>query len=110
MSVGHKNPPKKNRFRKGQSGNPNGRPKQAVQRLPAAYLFRKVASEEVEIEFNGAPLRMTRWEAFMRQIHIMAHKDPGAARLLHRVRKQFPGKSSPDVKTFLVLRDDEMNF
>jgi hypothetical protein len=110
MSVGYKNPPKATRFRQGQTGNANGRPKQAVQRLPAAYLFRKVANEEVAVEANGTTIRMTRWEALMRQIHIQAHNNSSAARLLHRIRKKFPGKGSPTVKSFLVVSDNEMKF
>ena len=110
MSVGNRNPPKASRFKKGQSGNPNGRPKQAVQRLSPAYLFRKVANEEVAIGFNGATIRMTRWEAIVRQIHIMAHNDPGAARLLHRIRKEFPGQGSLAIKSFLVLSDNGMKY
>jgi hypothetical protein len=110
MSVGYKNPPKATRFKKGLSGNPNGRPKQAAQRLPASYLFRKVANEEVAIDFNGATVRMTRWECLVRQIHIMALHDPGAARLLLQIRNRFPGRGSADLKSFLVLTDNQMKF
>jgi hypothetical protein len=110
MSVGYKNPPKAHRFKKGQSGNPSGPPRQAVQRLPAAYLFRKVASEEVAIEVDGTTRLMARWEALMRRIHIMAYNDPSAARLLHQIRKQFPGKDAPDLKSILVLSDNQMKY
>jgi len=110
MSAGYKNPPKAHRFKAGECPNPNGRPKQAVQRLPAAYLFRKVANEEVAIEIDGAPVMMTRWEALVRQIHIMAHKNPSAARLLHQIRKEFPGKGSPAVKSILVVSDNQTKY
>ena len=110
MSAGYKNPPKAHRFKKGQSGNPGGRPRQAVRRLPASYLFRKVASEEVVIEVDRTTVMMTRWEALIRKIHIMAHSDPSAARLLHQIRKEFPGSGSSDVKSILVMSDNEMNY
>ena len=108
MSVGYKNPPKHAQFKKGKSGYPSGRPKQAVRLLPADYLFRKVAFEEVTIGPEGAAVVMTRWEALLRQIHLT--KKPSAARLLHQIRKLFPGDSSPGIKPIFVLRDDEMNF
>lgn len=110
MGVGYKNPPMAHRFKKGECPNPSGRPRQAVQRLPAAYLFRKVANEEVTIEVDGTTTVMTRWEALMRRVHIMAHNNPGAARLLYQIRKQFPGKDASDVKSILVLSDNEMKY
>lgn len=108
--MSYKNPPKDKQFKEGLSGNPNGRPRQAAQLLPPGYLFRKVAFEEVEIGVDGAAVVMTRWEAMTRQVHIMAHNNLAAARLLHRIRKQFPGEDSTEVRTILVLTDDEMNF
>ena len=110
MSVRRKTPPKATPYKKEQPANAHGRSKQPKPRLPAAYLFRKVANEEVAIEANGAKIRMTHWEALLRQIQIMAHKNPSAARLLHRIRKEFPGDGSPDVKSILVFTDNEMNY
>ena len=110
MSAGYKNPPKAYRFKKGQSGHPSGRPRRTVQRLPAAYLFSKVANEEVTIEVDGREVVMTRWEALIRQVQIMAYNGASAARLLHQIRKDFPGSGSSDVKSILVLTDNEMNF
>jgi len=110
MSVGYRNPPKANRFKKRQSGNPSGRPRQAVERLPAAYLFRKVANEEVEIEVDGDAVVMTRWEALTRQIHIMAYNNASAARLLHQIRKRFPGNGLAAVKSILLVTDNERNY
>ena len=110
MTVSRKNPPKATPCKKEQPGNAKGRSKQPKPRLPAAYLFRKVANEEVTIEVNGAKIRMTHWEALLRQLQIMAHKNSSAARLLHRIRKEFPGDGSPDVKSILVFTDNEMNY
>src|SRR5690348_1087696 len=110
MSVSCKTPPKATPYKKEQPANAHGRSKQPKQRLPAAYLFRKVANEEVTIEANGAKIRMTHWEALLRQLHIMAHKNSSAARLLHRIRQQFPGEGSSDVRSFLVLTDNQTKY
>jgi uncharacterized protein DUF5681 len=109
MSVSRKTP-KATPRKKEQPANAHGRSKQPKPRLPVAYLFRKVANEEVTIEANGAKVRMTHWEALLRQLQIMAHKNSSAARLLHRIRKEFPGDGSPDVKSILVFTDNEMNY
>jgi hypothetical protein len=110
MSGGYGNPPKANRFKKGRSGNAKGRPRQAAQRVSTAYLFRKVANEEVAIQTDGGTVMMTRWEALIRQIHVMAYNDASAARLLHQIRKRFSGNGSPSDKSILVLSDNEMKY
>ena len=92
MSVGYKNPPEHAQLKKGKSGYPSGRPKQACgcsRRLPVP----QGCFEEVTIGPEGAAVVMTRWEALLRQIHLT--KKPSAARLLHQIRKLFPGDSSP---------------
>ncbi|WP_051346772.1 DUF5681 domain-containing protein [Bradyrhizobium sp. th.b2] len=108
MTTGYRNPPRGGRFKKGQSGNPKGRPRQARQTSPA-HLFRKVANEDVAIELDGDQVMMTRWEALLRQIHTLAlNKDAGAARLLHQIRKQYPGSAAPADKFIMVLSDHDM--
>jgi hypothetical protein len=67
MSVGSRNPPSASRFKKGQSGNKKGRPRQAAQPVSTSHLFRKVANEQVEIEVQDRKVVMTYWEALLRQ-------------------------------------------
>jgi hypothetical protein len=109
MTIGYRNPPTGGRFKKGQSGNLNGRPRHATRQTSPAHLFRKVANEDVAIELDGAQVIMTRWEALLRQIHTLAlNKDAGAARLLHQIRKQHPGSAAPADKFIMVLSDHDM--
>jgi hypothetical protein len=52
---------------------------------------------------------MTRWEALARMVQNLAlSKDPSAARLLHQMRRKFPGKAAPGGKYTLVVSDNDM--
>jgi hypothetical protein len=109
MSAGYRNPPKAGQFKKGRSGNSKGRPRQAVRQISTAYLFRKVAAEQLAIEVDGAQVTMTRWEAMVRQVHNLAlNKDASAARLIHKLRKQFPGNPVEGDKFIMVVSDIDL--
>jgi Family of unknown function (DUF5681) len=109
MSVGYRKPPKGSQFKKGQSVHSQGRPRQAARPVSTAYLFRKVATEPVEIDLDDRTVVMTRWEALLRQIHTLAlNKDASAARLLHQIRRQFPGNAAPGNRHILVVSDNDM--
>src|ERR1700688_203829 len=85
------------------------RPKRTTQPVSTAYLFYKVANEQVAIEIDGNEVMMTRWEALVRQVHTLAlNRDPGASRLLHKMRKLFPGSAPPGDKYLVVVSDDDM--
>jgi hypothetical protein len=64
-SVGYGKPPEHSRFRKGQSGNPHGRPKG---RLNIASVLLKTLREKVTIEEDGKHRTMTKLEASMKQL------------------------------------------
>ena len=96
MSTGYRNPPKHTQFKKGRSGNPRGRPRQALRQVSAGSRFRAVAGELIDIEVAGVKVKMSRWDAYVRQIYTMAlNKNDSAARLLDQLRRQFPGDLPP---------------
>jgi hypothetical protein len=76
--------------------------------MSRSYLFRKVAGEKIAIEVDGCNLKMARWEAFLRQIQTLAlNKNASAARLLHQIRKQFPGMPAEGDKVILLINEED---
>ena len=80
--VGYRKPPVSTRFRKGQSGNPRGRPpgrrRDPVQELP----YEPVLGQMVTVRENGLEQQMTAAEAFLLQLAKEGlDGDTGAARL-----------------------------
>lgn len=62
--VGYGQPPSKARFRKGQSGNPHGRPKNSRREIP----YDTVLGQMVTIREEGRERRVTAAEAFLLQL------------------------------------------
>jgi hypothetical protein len=63
--VGYGRPPKRNRFRKGQSGNPKGRPKG---KLNSATVLEQALQKRVVINENGVRRTITKLEAMYTQL------------------------------------------
>lgn len=63
--VGYGCPPRSTRFRKGQSGNPNGRPKG---RLNVATVLARTLRERVVINEHGKRKTITKLEAAIKQL------------------------------------------
>jgi len=63
--VGYANPPAHTRFKKGQSGNPRGRPKGT---LNMATVLERTLREKVVINENGKRKTITKLEAAIKQL------------------------------------------
>lgn len=64
-SVGYRNPPEHGRFKIGQSGNPRGRPKGA---LNIATVLERTLREKVVINESGKRKTVTKLEAALKQL------------------------------------------
>lgn len=86
--VGYGHPPRKNRWPKGKSGNPNGRPKKAKKPEPdnaVATLLREIDAEVIDT----GDASYTRLAIELRTLSNKAIKDDmGAQRLAHKLRKE----------------------
>ena len=80
-NVGYKRPPQETRFKKGQSGNPKGRPKGSINFLT---LLNKVVNTPITLtDQNGRQIKITKKEAALLQaINKAAKGDLTALKLL----------------------------
>lgn len=112
-NIGYKKPPRKSQFKKGTSGNPKGRPKNAKNRTPTELLDQYL-STQVTVAENGEKKTMTLLEALQRRLVTAALKgDPYAMRLVHKelekiekLREQNARRDKQDKQCIIVKFSD----
>jgi hypothetical protein len=78
--VGYGRPPKKHRFKKGQSGNPRGRPKGSENE---ASILLKLLRRKIALQDNGKPMKVSAMEAvLLRNLSNALKGDIQAAKFL----------------------------
>ena len=63
--VGYGKPPKKNQFKKGQSGNPKGRPKQSRSH---SVLMEEELGQQIKVKEGNKTITMSKSEAVVKQL------------------------------------------
>ena len=89
--VGYKKPPKATRYKKGESGNPNGRPRRIDEPFDPSVVLQAVENEQVVVALeNGKRKLMTKLEAQFRQLFKKAIAgDLKAARAIVRMAEVY---------------------
>jgi hypothetical protein len=104
--VGYRKPPEATRFKKGNSGNPKGRPKGS---LNVATVFIKTLREKVVINENGQRKTVTKLEAALKQmVNKAASGDIRALReLLELARDAEARQNTPGVQNPVIEELDQ---
>lgn len=105
-STGYRRPPEHSQYRKGQSGNPKGRPPGRHRQLP----YDTILGEIVTIRENGEERDITAAEAFVLQmVKRGLEGDVTAARLaLATMQELYPNRDMPEIEriTRVVIGGD----
>ena len=99
--MSYKNPPKHTQFKKGQSGNPKGRPPKHNKRPPTlADDLRQELEEEVTVNKNGEVARVTKQRALIAAVNTAAINGRiGQQRLIVQLYSALGGTAEDDTST-----------
>jgi hypothetical protein len=106
--VGYKRPPVASRFKKGQSGNPSGKPKENAPELDPGKILQSIDNEEMFVNIEGKGKRMLKAEVYFRQLFTKAIKgNLTEARLIAKMAAKYfgPEAEGPSETRFIVVPD-----
>jgi uncharacterized protein DUF5681 len=108
--VGYKKPPVAARFKKGQSGNPGGKPKKIAPKLNPGKILQSIDNEELIVKIEGKGKRMLKAEIYFRQLFTKAIKgDLTDARLIAKMAAKYfgPEADGPSEMRFMIVPDNK---
>jgi hypothetical protein len=96
-SIGYKHPPSHTQFKKGQSGNPDGRPKKVKRPLSLADELLAIFLKPIIVNENGHRTKITKRQAMLIQLVNKAlHGDLKALAMILRILQTFSSDPVPD--------------
>ncbi len=100
--VGYRKPPKKHRFKKGQSGNPQGRPRKPKPDNPSeAEILKKISAETVSV--NGREMTTLEYGLRVLQKKALSGNVPSMKILDEKLRKAGIDGGKPKRQGVLVV-------
>jgi hypothetical protein len=104
VAVGYKRPPSSTQFKKGQSGNPKGRP-QGSDAL--SLMIRKSAKERVTVQENGTRKSLSKGEAAVKQLFNKAMSgDQRAIKLVLDLLNSQESEAQPSAPKYTMSEAD----
>jgi len=107
---GYKNPPSEHQFKKGQSGNPNGRPRKskATPLLDLAELLEIELAQPLTVQENGQPVTITKAQALAKQMVTQAiNGKPSQQRTILAIQSTQRGDEDDDLTLEEQRQQDE---
>jgi hypothetical protein len=105
-SVGYGKPPRHTQFKKGQSGNPRGRPKGSKN---LATVLLRTARELVTVNEGGRRKSITKLEAMSKQlVNKAASGEPRATQLLIQMIQMFEGQAEQPAQQAMTDEADQL--
>ncbi|QDW37809.1 hypothetical protein FFI89_011985 [Bradyrhizobium sp. KBS0727] len=111
FEVGYGKPPVATRFKKGQSGNPSGKPRKIAQKLDPGKILQSIDNEEITVKIDGKEKRIQKGEVYFRQLFNKAIKGSlSDARLIASMAKKYFGleSESPGETRFIIVPDKKL--
>ena len=113
--VGYRHPPEHTRFKPGKSGNPRGRPRNDVRPITRRQMrndLLAIMEEEIIVQVNGVPKKMSLILAVFRQALIKSAAGQGKLTLEHlQLWRELLGeheKENPNTVGFLAAIEGDM--
>jgi hypothetical protein len=103
--VGYGRPPKATQFKKGQSGNPKGRPKGT---RPVGAVLQEILGQRIAVTENGRTRRLPALEVMLRRLANDAMRsEPSALKLMLSLVDRYGDSPEAEIRFNDILAEDK---